>query len=94
MDKAEAKLIIGEELSRYRDRSYEELLSLMDQSETFWRSSPSGTNYQIQIRAFFDDYKAQRDLRIVGSIDDGGWRAFIPLCDDFIMAPDGSFVGE
>jgi hypothetical protein len=24
------------------------------------------------------------------SIDDGGWRAFLPLTDDFIIAPDGS----
>ena len=28
------------------------------------------------------------------AIDDGGLRAFAPLSDDFIMAPDGSFVGE
>jgi hypothetical protein len=31
---------------------------------------------------------------ILGSIDDGGWRALRPLCDDFILAPDGRFVGE
>lgn len=94
MDKAEAKLILEQELSRYRERSYEELLSLIDRSETFWRSSPSGTNYQIQMQVFFDDIKAKRDLRIAGAIDDGGWRAFSPLCADFIMAPDGSFVDE
>jgi hypothetical protein len=28
------------------------------------------------------------------SIDDGGWRAFLPWTDSFIIAPDGSFVGE
>jgi hypothetical protein len=31
---------------------------------------------------------------MVGAIDDYGWRAFVPLTDDFIMAPNGSFVGE
>jgi hypothetical protein len=31
---------------------------------------------------------------VLASIDDGGWSAFIPLTDDFIIAPDGSFVGE
>jgi hypothetical protein len=33
-------------------------------------------------------------VHVLGAIDDGGLRAFVPLCDDFIMAPDGSFVGE
>lgn len=33
-------------------------------------------------------------IRVIGSIDDGGWRAFRPLSDDFIRAPDGTFVGE
>jgi len=28
------------------------------------------------------------------SIDDGGWRAFFPTTESFIMAPNGSFVGE
>jgi hypothetical protein len=31
---------------------------------------------------------------VLGSIDDGGWRAFKPLCRDFIKAPDGSAVKE
>jgi hypothetical protein len=33
-------------------------------------------------------------MRVAGSIDDGGWRAYLPLCRDFIMAPDNSFVDE
>ncbi|MBA2735090.1 MAG: hypothetical protein H0U54_19780 [Acidobacteria bacterium] len=94
MDKVEAKLILEQELLRYRKRSYDELLSLIDHSETFLRSSPSGTNYQIQMKVFFDNINAQRDLRVMGAVDDGGWRAFIPLCEDFIIAPDGSFVDE
>jgi len=28
------------------------------------------------------------------SIDDGGLRAFFPITDSFIVAQDGSFVGE
>jgi len=31
---------------------------------------------------------------MMGGIDDGGLRAFMPLCDDFIIAPNGRFVGE
>jgi hypothetical protein len=94
MNNAEAKLILEQEMSRYRNHSYEELLSLIDRSETFWRSAPSGNKYQIQMQVFFDDIKAKRNLRVRGAIDDGGWRAFASLCDDLIVAPDGSFVGE
>jgi hypothetical protein len=28
------------------------------------------------------------------AVDDGGWRAFVPVTDDVMIAPDGSFVGE
>ena len=34
------------------------------------------------------------NVRVIGSIDDGGWRAFVPLSDSFIKAADGRFVGE
>jgi len=93
MNEIEAKSILGQELSRYRRRSYSELLSLVDRSETFERASPSGVIYQIEMQVFFDE-ESQRTLRVMGAIDDGGWRALKPICEDFIMAPDGSFVGE
>jgi hypothetical protein len=34
------------------------------------------------------------NVRVIGTIDDGGARAFVPMSDDFIKAPDGSFVSE
>jgi hypothetical protein len=55
---------------------------------------PSGTPYQVEIGIVWDD-KPGGDVRVLASIDDGGFRsAFSPMCDDFIMAPDGTFVGE
>jgi hypothetical protein len=93
MDKAEAKSILGQELSRYRERPYAELFSLIDHSETIERIGPSGVTYQIEMQVLVDDVSRQT-LRVMGAIDDGGWRAFSPLCDDFILSPDGSFVGE
>ena len=53
----------------------------------------SGTVYQIEIDAFWDDGKPG-NLRVSVGIDDGGWRAFVPMTAGFIMAADGSFVGE
>jgi len=34
------------------------------------------------------------DVRVLVAVDDGGMYAFKPLTDSFILAPDGSFVGE
>ena len=93
MDKAEAKLLLSDELSRYRELPYAELFSLIDHSENFERTAQSGVIYQIEIQVFVDDVSRQT-LRVMGSIDDGGWRAFAPLSDSFILSPDGSYVGE
>ena len=50
---------------------------------------PSGVEYQIEVDILWDD-EPGRALRVAGSIDDGGWRAFSPLCDDFLLEPDGT----
>ena len=55
--------------------------------------SPSGATYQLEVQVFWDD-RAEQNLRVMGSIDDGRLSAFHPLSEDFIIAPDGSFVGE
>ena len=50
---------------------------------------------EINERVGWTLYNLRRGhLRVLGSIDDGGIRAFFPLTDSFIMAPDGSFIGE
>jgi hypothetical protein len=89
MNQDEAKAILEKELLDYRKRSYDELRSLIDHTEHFERSSPSGITYQVEVQVFLDD-KAKQTVRVMAAIDDGGCRAFIPLCDDFIIAPDGS----
>ncbi len=93
MDKAEARDILAKKLGAYRKRSYEELLYLLDTQDTEEFKASSGTVYQLEFQAVWDDKKGG-NLRVMGAIDDGGFRAFVPLTDDFIMAPDGSFVGE
>ena len=93
MDKQEARKILKEYLMCYRQRSYQELFALLDHQETFEIRSGSGVLYQLEFQVFWDD-PATRTLRVLGSIDDGGIRALLPLNEDFIMAPDGTFVGE
>jgi hypothetical protein len=81
-------------LTQLRAETYESLVErLLDKRETFELVGASGTHYQVVLQAFWDD-KLQGHIRVVAAIDDGGWRAFLPITDDFILLPDGSFMGE
>lgn len=93
MDKNEAGELLRSHLNPWRTRSYQELADRIGETDRLEVSGASETQYQITIQVFWDS-RPHGDLRVVGSIDDGGWRAFLPLSDSFIMAPDGSFVGE
>ena len=93
MDKKEAKEILAEKLEAYRKRSYDDLLYLLDTQDTEEIKASSGIVYQLEFQVMWDDKKGG-NLRVMGAIDDGGIRAFAPLTADFILAPDGSFVGE
>jgi hypothetical protein len=93
MDSAEARSVLAAELARYRSQSYEALQRLLRTPDTYEVSGPSGTKYQVEIQAVWDR-RHGGDLRVLGAIDDGGLRAFVPLTDDFIIAPNGTFVGE
>jgi hypothetical protein len=93
VDKNEAREILAGVISELRTRSREDLRALLGSPYTQEIAGPSGTTYQIEVQAFWDD-KSELNLRVLGSIDDGGFSAFKPLTDDFIVAPDGSFVGE
>lgn len=93
MDKAEALQLLERHLSGYRTRTYDELKLLVRAPAVAEATGPSGAKYQIEVEAFWDD-KPEGHLRLICAIDDGGWRAFAPLSLDFIMAPDGTFVGE
>ncbi len=94
MDKTEALSIAEAELQSLREMSYAELVDrLLDTQETFERQGATGSSYQLELQAFWDSGPGN-DLRVVVSIDDGGWRAFSPSGVDLIRAPNGSFVGE
>ncbi len=56
----------------------------------------SGARYDVEVQAFWDHPRSPGNLRVRVAIDD------IPVsriphsltCEDFILAPDGNFVGE
>ena len=72
------------------------LLELGASPENVWTeetTGPSGAWYQIEVQLLWDD-KSQGHIRVLASIDDGGRTALYPMTDDFIVAPDGRFIGE
>ena len=93
MNNEEARQVLHEHLEQYRGRSYGELRDLVDTSDDIKCVVSSGAKYQIRIQTFWDD-RSHQNLRVRGTIDDGGWRAFLPLVEDFIRAPSGVFLGE
>src|SRR5262249_32811744 len=94
VDKADASRTAEEGLFGLRRETYDALVErLLNRSESSGVVGQSGARFQMEVEAFWDS-RDGRDLRVVVSIDDGGLRAFAPLTTSFIMAPDGTFVGE
>lgn len=94
MDTREARELLRQHLARFRARTYGELVQRVGaEPEVLEANGASGTRYQLEFEVLWDN-AARGDLRVLGGIDDGGLRSFVPLCDSFILASDGSFVGE
>ena len=68
-------------------------MSLIGHPDTNSVVGEDGKTYQLETQVFWDSKKGG-DIRVMVAADDGGFSAFKPLTYDFIMAPDGSFVGE
>lgn len=91
MNNAEAKSLLANELRMLAGRSFDELVSMIGQDAVKTVIGESGVNYQIELNVFWDS-KPGENLHLIGSIDDGGWRAFLPLTESLIMKPDGTLV--
>lgn len=94
MNRAEAREILAKELESFRSMDYERLRELEGEGRVLERVGESGSTYQIEIDVLWDDpLGASSNLRVIGSIDDGGFLAsLLPLTSDFIMAPDGKIA--
>jgi hypothetical protein len=93
VNEGEARSLLRQHLLAYRRRSYLELSGMVGHPRTAEIEGASGTTYQVEVEAFWDKQPGG-NVRVQGMIDDGGWRALKPLTDDFILAPNGAFVGE
>lgn len=74
VDRGEARGILANELAKYGSRSYDQLRAMVDApNETFDIIGTSGRRYRIDMHAHWDA-KPGGDVRVIGCIDDGGWR--------------------
>jgi len=88
MDDKEARALLRDHLEGYRRRAYGDLVALLGKPQIADLRGASGVTYQVEIEVHWDD-RPGGAVRVLGAIDDGGWRAFNPLCEDFILAPQG-----
>ena len=96
MDKTEALKILHSELIKLRIKSYDELIVMIGKTMIYESIGPTGVQYEIDVQVFWDNPRQpDGNIRVFASIDDGGFISFIrPLTMDFIMSPNGDFIGE
>jgi hypothetical protein len=93
MDTVEARRTLGEHLAKYRPLPYADLVGRIEKVESL--EIPRGDKRPWQLEfLFYWDGEPGGNVRVIGSIDDGGLRAFFPLSDSFIKGPSGEFIGE
>lgn len=108
MTKDEMRKLLSEHLAKYRSWSYAQLAERVEHTrqacdclEHIEGDASDGTPYQIELQAFWDD-KPHGNIRVSGNLSAEPQRpllGFLPIyipdvIDDFIMSPDGRFVGE
>ncbi|MGH7694902.1 MAG: hypothetical protein ACRENH_07970 [Gemmatimonadaceae bacterium] len=95
MEHAEARRLLAAELGTYRQRSYSDLIAMIEDENhpAFDVIGRDGHHYWLEVQAFWDDDDTNV-VRVRGAICGGGIDYQVPICADFLRAADGSFVDE
>ncbi len=95
MDEAEARALLAEVTDQLRTESYPALVAqYIRKTGVVDLVGTSGIAYCVEVQGVWDSGRPG-DVRIMAGIDDGHFRSALrPLTEDFVMAPDGSFLGE
>ena len=108
MNSDDKRTVLAEHLAEFRDWSYESLAAEIDRTRKAHDCLrhtegvfDDGTEYQLEFNVCWDD-KRGGDVRVFGDISTEPQRRLLwilpiylsDFTDSFIMAPDGSFVGE
>ena len=92
MDKIEAQKILSDQMMEFKKKSRSDLVNLIGDVWAKQIKGKAPNEYNLEIEVFWD-HEPDGDVRIIGSIDDGGFRSsFSPLSDDFIVTPDGKLI--
>ena len=93
MDPDEARQLLETQVEEWRHRSYAELSREVGRWRRFETTGPSGQHYEGYIQVFWQG-GADGPVKVIGSIDDGGWRTFVPLVTNFTVTPDGTLLSH
>jgi hypothetical protein len=86
VDRAEATLHLRKHLDDLEALGYPALLQRVGQDNAFELRAPSGHSLQIEVSILWDQQPGGA-IMIIGSIDDGGLSAFIPLTESRLLQP-------
>jgi hypothetical protein len=91
VDRKEALQLLEAKLDEYRRLSYAEATAKVGSEDVVEVNGPSGATYRIEVQLVWDR-KPHGDVRVLGAVDDGGWRAFVPLTVDVLIRRDQAEV--
>ena len=86
------RALLQEALTGYRTDSYDKLVAGIGHTHVRSVRGSDGRDYDIEIEMMWNDQPGGL-VRVLGAIDDGSERAFLPISDDFIMDQHGRVVG-
>ncbi|HEX2451826.1 MAG TPA: hypothetical protein VHJ69_11815 [Gemmatimonadales bacterium] len=84
-----AQALLDAAMLEHQTKSYAALARAIGQVDVRSARGSDGRVYQIEIEGEWDDQPGGA-VRVVGCIDDGSFRDFLPISAEFIVAPDGS----
>lgn len=93
MNTLEAQRVLKKRLAKLRALSYRDLVARVDSVLTEEIARDSERSWQLEFEVLWDD-EPSGNVRVNGTIDDPGLKAFVPLTESFVKAPSGEFVGE
>lgn len=92
-----ALAILKEEINRLKKMTYQELQEKIDKHEVHDYGNPNEMEkfYQAEVQVFYDDKKS-KNIRVAVQVIIGCAEIFLSKhpSDDFIISPDGKFIGE
>lgn len=93
--RADLNEVISSELEKLRKNEYSYFLDLVEGEPIVYDVlSKKGIEVNVEILVFWDS-KEKGSIRVLCNASRSGkWDSFRPFSGDFIIAEDGSFVGE